>query len=309
MRALCVAVALCAFAHGAWAQPDDAAQANALFLEGRELLTSGKTQAACAKFESSIALDPEAPGVMLNLGLCYERLEKFAASLYWFRKAQVAAAEAALPEYEDEAKRHTVDLAAKVSVVRIDASAAGDNVEVAIDSKVVAATDFARVEVDRGKHVLEAKATKKQTYRHAFTVRGPDAGTLTVPLLKDEPKPTPVVIERPEGPMRAPSNRNRIVLSATLAGVGAGLCIASPLWARKIKRDYDADVLAGRKPSYDGARNKQHVATGMFAAGLVLLAGAGYLYLTMPSGSPVSTVGIAPVIDGEQLGLAISGAL
>ena len=65
---------------------------------------------------------------MLNLGLCYERLERYATSLFWFRKAQVAAAEAHLPAYEDEAKRHTLALSTKVSILKVDASAA-DGVE------------------------------------------------------------------------------------------------------------------------------------------------------------------------------------
>src|SRR5687768_2423974 len=117
MRTFGIAVLVCALAGTAVAQPSDAEQANALFLEGRELLTSKNTKAACEKFEASIALDPESPGVMLNLGLCYELLEKYATSLYWFRKAQSAAAEANLPAYEEEAKRHTVALAAKVPIV------------------------------------------------------------------------------------------------------------------------------------------------------------------------------------------------
>src|SRR5829696_9786868 len=142
MRAIGIAVVVSAAFGTATAQsPGDLERANALFLEGRELLTSHDTQAACDKFEASIALDPAAPGVMLNLGLCYEMLEKYATSLYWFRKAQVAAAEANLPAYEDEAKRHTVALAAKVSIVRLDASAAPADVEILIDGKAITSTD------------------------------------------------------------------------------------------------------------------------------------------------------------------------
>src|SRR6185503_13968636 len=102
MRAIAIAVVVSTALGTAAAQsPDDLERAHALFLEGRKLLTSHDTQAACDKFEASIALDPAAPGVMLNLGLCYELLEKYATSLYWFRRAQVAAAEGNLAAYED----------------------------------------------------------------------------------------------------------------------------------------------------------------------------------------------------------------
>src|SRR3954471_24423933 len=79
-------------------------QADKLFAEGRELLTvKNDAKGACEKFEAAIQLDPTATGTMLNLGLCYETLGKYAKSLYWFRKAQAAAAEARLAEYKDAA--------------------------------------------------------------------------------------------------------------------------------------------------------------------------------------------------------------
>src|SRR6185503_15104741 len=176
MLALAIAGLLCSWLATAAAQsPSDIARANEIFLEGRELLTSKQTAAACEKFEESIALDPTAPGVMLNLGLCYEMLEKYATSLYWFRKAQVAAAEAKLPAYEDEAKRHTLSLASKVQTVKLDVSDAPADVEIRIDSKLIAPTDYARVELDRGTHNLEARASGKQPFKQSFD---DDEGTI-----------------------------------------------------------------------------------------------------------------------------------
>jgi len=306
MRVLAIAGVLCGWLGAAAAQtPDDIARANEIFLEGRELLTSKQTEAACNKFEESIALDPTAPGVMLNLGLCYELLERYATSLYWFRKAQVAAAEAHLPAYEDEAKRHTLSLSTRVSVVKLDASAAPANVEIRIDTKLVAPTDYARVELDRGEHNLEARATGKQPYDHSFDVTSPDAGTITIPKLEDSQQ----VIEGP-GPVEpgTPSNLGRMLLAGGFGVAGLGFCIASPLWARHTKNAYDEAVANGEMPSYSAARAKQHIATGMFVAGLGLIGLGTYIYLTMPSGTQASTA-ITPVIDAHQVGIAISGAL
>lgn len=299
MRTIGIVVLVCTLAGNAAAQsPSDVEQASALFLEGRELLTSNQTRAACEKFEQSIALDPAAPGVMLNLGLCYELLEKYATSLYWFRKAQVAAAEAKLTDYEDEAKRHTISLAAKVSIVRIDSSAA-PGAEVRIDNKLIAPTDYARVEIDRGEHELEARATGKQPFHRSFEVTSTDAGTLTIPTLDDLPRD----IVGP-GPVEPPSTRNRVILAASLGGGGLVLCIVSPLWARKVKSDYDEAAMNAEMPSYDSARTKQHIATGMFVAGLGLIGAGAYLYFTKPTGTVVT-----PVVDTQQVGIAVSGSL
>jgi tetratricopeptide (TPR) repeat protein len=304
MRTIGIAVLVCTWLGNAVAGPSDADQANALFLEGRELLTSHNTKAACEKFEASIALDPEAPGVMLNLGLCYELLEKYATSLYWFRKAQSAAAEAKLPAYEDEAKRHTIGLAAKVPILRLDASAAA-GAEIRIDGKLITPTDYARVEIDRGSHSLEARAAGKQPFRRSFDVEATDAGTISIPALVDEPiKITPT----PGDPIiDTPPSRNRVVLAASLGAGGLALCIISPLWARRTKNAYDEAVANHEMPSYSSARTKQHIATGMFVGGLGLIGAGAYLYFVRPARTP--TTAITPVIDAQQIGLAISGSL
>lgn len=301
MRTIGLAVLVCTCVGIAHAEPSSVEQANTLFLEGRELLTSHNTKAACEKFEASIALDPEAPGVMLNLGLCYELLEKYATSLYWFRKAQVGAAEANLPAYEDEAKRHTVALAAKVPIIRLDASAA-PGAEIRIDGKLITPTDYARVEIDRGSHTLEARATGKQPYKRSFDVGAVDAGTIEIPALVDEPHviaPPPFVPQ-----VDTPTSRRRLVLAASLGGGGVALCIISPLWARHTKTAYDEAVANHEMPSYSSARIKQHIATGLFVGGLGLIGAGAYLYFTKPS-----STAIVPTVDAQQVGIAITGML
>ncbi len=307
MRALGIAVVVCTALGTAAAQsPTDVERANALFLEGRELLTRQDTQAACDKFEASIALDPAAPGVMLNLGLCYELLGKYATSLYWFRKAQVAAAEGKLTAYEDEAKRHTIALAAKVSIVRIDVAAAPVGTEILIDGKLVAPTDYARVEIDRGRHTLEARATGKRSFQRSFEVTSLDAGTLVLPALTDDPRA--IGSPDPDARVDAPSPRRRIVLAAGLAGAGTILAIASPLWARSVKHGYDDAVANMQMPSYAAARTRQHLATGMFVVGAGLVGAGAYLYFTRPRTAAGATA-LVPLVDAHHVGFAIRGSL
>ena len=98
-------------------------RADELFEQGRKLLNAEPSDpaGACAKFNEAIKLDPDAPGTMLNLGLCNEKLHKYQTALYWFRKAQARAAETKppLPDYENAAKEHTFDLAGKVATIKI----------------------------------------------------------------------------------------------------------------------------------------------------------------------------------------------
>src|SRR5262245_44944110 len=103
-------VVACLLASTALADGD----ADRQFAEGRELLAKNDPKAACEKFEAAIKIDPTATGTMLNLGLCYENLKKYATSIFWFRKAQASAAENKLAEYEEAAKKYTVNIAPKV---------------------------------------------------------------------------------------------------------------------------------------------------------------------------------------------------
>lgn len=140
-------------------------------------------------------------------------------------------------------------------------------------------------------------------YTQSFDVTSSDAGTLTIPALEDVPTSTggggSVIVD-------TPPPRSRVILAASLAGGGLALCIISPLWANKVKSDYDEAVKNLMMPDYSAARTKQHIATGMFVAGVGLIGVGAYLYFTKPSATATA---IAPVVDAHTVGIAISGSL
>jgi tetratricopeptide (TPR) repeat protein len=100
--------------------PAERTPAEQLFEEGRLLLDEGKPGEACAKFEASIKLSPDAPGTLLNLGLCNMRLAKTATALYWFRKAQFRAAETGMTDYDVGGFRINLRAGVRDSVRAID---------------------------------------------------------------------------------------------------------------------------------------------------------------------------------------------
>ncbi|HSD88591.1 MAG TPA: hypothetical protein VLB44_13780, partial [Kofleriaceae bacterium] len=146
-------------AQGADDKPGKQKQADELFEQGRKLLNGEPPdpQGACDKFNEAIKIDPEAPGTMLNLGLCNEKLLKYKTALYWFRKAQARAAETNLPDYEKAAKDHTIDLAGKVATIKITfATPPTAQTKVKIDDQEVKPDEYLHAEVDPGHHTLVA---------------------------------------------------------------------------------------------------------------------------------------------------------
>ena len=193
--------------------PDGKQQADKLFEEGRNLAASDQNAAACEKFTAAIKLDPEAPGTMLNLGLCNEKLNKFKTALYWFRRAQARAAEiGGLDDYETAAKEHTFLLKRdKVATIKIAFSTpAPEGTRVKIDGDDVAPTDFLAAEVDPGEHTLVAGAPGKVNVVQKFNVEGRGGQTLTIEFVDGD---NFTVVDRGAG--------RRKVAIITAAGGGA----------------------------------------------------------------------------------------
>src|SRR5690348_16450198 len=96
--------------------PGDSASA---FDAGRKLLAQHRPAEACAAFARAIELEPGNVGVMLNLGLCNEQLDKQATALTWFRRALARASERQLAESSRAAGDKIAALSRTVPTLRI----------------------------------------------------------------------------------------------------------------------------------------------------------------------------------------------
>jgi hypothetical protein len=294
-------------------------QADELFEEGRKLLNAGdqNAEAACAKFDEAIKLDPEAPGTMLNLGLCNEKLNKYKTALYWFRKAQARAAETNLPDYETAAKQHTVDLAGKVATIKIAfTGTAPAGTKVRLDNQEVAPADYLSAEIDQGPHTLVAGAPGYKIYTHEFTVEGRGGETITIELVQGD---NSVVVDPGAGRRKA---------AIITASVGGALLIGSlgvSLFAQSryhrcadngtLKPTSGADARSASCPDDDVEATKyankyQRMAqiwgTSLFVAGTVTVGVAAFLYFTAPDKERLDRTVFIPSIGPDQVGFALS---
>jgi hypothetical protein len=290
-------------------------RADALFEEGRKLLNAGNPAGACAKFDEAIKLEPDAPGTMLNLGLCNEQLNKYRTALFWFRKAQARAFETGLPDYEEAAKQHTADLAGKVATIKLEfASPAPEGTRVRIDGQEVSPAEYLSVEVDPGPHTLVAGAPGHKIFSRDFNVEGRGGQTLTIELVEGD---NSVVVD--------PGSGRRKVAVATVVGGGAlmGASFALTLIAKSaygkcakdgaLKENLTStgcphtDPAAATDYANDQRWRARYVYTPMFAVGALAVAIGAVLYVSAPEKERVDRTVFSPVVGPGQVGFALSG--
>jgi hypothetical protein len=320
---LAIAVLLATSSARAQEVGDRRQRADALFEQGRKLLTEAgddktKLAAACEKFDEAIQLDPIAPGTMLNLGLCNEKLEKYKTALYWFRKAQARAAETNLPDYERAAKEHTVALASKVATIRISfMSTPPAGTRVRIDGDEIAPADYLRAEVDPGTHTLVARAPGHKVYTEEFTVAGRGGQAIIVQLEKGD---SAVLVDRGAG------RRKGAVILAAGGGVLWATSVGMSFWAKGRYDQYAKDGMpitghtdggkfcspTGCTPE-EAAKAANHyqtiarwVATPIFVGGALAIGGAIVLYVTAPDKERVDQTVFTPIVAPDQLGVALT---
>ena len=299
--ALLIACALTAVASADTPQQ----QADKLFAEGRELLMVKKdAKAACEKFEAAISLDATATGTMLNLGLCYETLGKYATSIAWFRKAQSAATEAKLDEYEAAAKEHTRNIAAKVPSLQITVSP--PEAEVRIDGTKIASTEYGKVEVDPGSHEIVGTTKGKKKVVQTIDVPESTSKAIVVAFIEDA---VPVYVDRGKGRRRG---------ALILGGAGVAALAFSGIYSYAQKQNWkDAGNDTVNVPSKtqrdknqdDIATKVQYLGTGAFILGCGAIVAAGVLYFPAPEKEKIADgTAFAPVITRDSFGLAASGS-
>ena len=282
----------------------DKAAAEALFDEGRKLMTSGDYAVACPKLEASQALDPGV-GTMLNLADCYEKSGRTASAWAQFRETSSAAHKAGSLERERVARQREQQLEPKLSYLTI-VTWKGQDVRVARDGiPIDAAVLGTAIPVDPGKHVVSASSSGKRSWSTDVTVGTlSDRVSVSVPILPDEPEQAgPVLAQEAQPPASKTtvadsgsaahdSGSTRRILAIVAAGVGVvGLATgtifgvkAASTWS-DAKASCDPYPYCGEKApklSKDAAESGT-ISTIAFVVGGVGLAAGALLWFMTPA--------------------------
>jgi hypothetical protein len=302
------------------AQSSTSAAAEALFDEGKKLMTAGKQMQACPKFEESQRLDPGS-GTLINLALCYEQTGRTASAWSTYHDAASAAHASGNTERERGALARAQALLPKLSkltiVVPDDARIPGlvvtrDGVEVGTAQWGVP------IPSDEGTHEISAKASGYDDWHAKVAVSG--AGTsasVTVPKLVVTPSVAPKAAPAAASTAATDENANAAqtatesksgglgtqrTLALVSGGVGvAGLVVGSVFGFKAMSNKNEADKTCNGSActSPDGvqAGNDAHSAGTISTIGMVVgaagVAGGLVLWFTAPSGSKAQ-VGISP---------------
>jgi hypothetical protein len=293
------------------------AAAEALFNQGRDLMTAAKFGEACPKFEASQQLDPGL-GTMLNLAECYEKLGRTASAWAEYREAIPLARAAGSQARLDLATQRAQALQGRLSTLTIRASAEGADaqLEVRRDGVALQAAELGSpIPVDPGEHVIEAVAPGKHPWSSKVQVAG-DAAKVSVeiPKLQADSEPAvapaasaPVVTTSPATsapPSDKPASSTQRVTGLVLGGAGVvGLGFgtffglqASSKWsdAKEKCADYPYGCGTDASDLRASARSAGTVSTVAFVAGGALLATGVVLYLTAPSKKESVALGFGP---------------
>jgi serine/threonine-protein kinase len=309
------------FAQGA----TDKAAAEALFIQGRELLAAGKAAEACERFEASNSLD-RGVGVLLHLADCYEQTQRLASAWATFEEVASLANSRGESNRAQIARVRSASLKPRLSFVQFDVANAASGQTLDRNGKPIPQAAWgAPIPVDAGAWTIHASAPARETYTLEVRIELEQPGVkhIAIPaLLPVQPKPTLATdlsaaspdkaSAAPPPPVGNPPDTNgswQEPAAWVLGGVGVAGLIASgvlSILAVSAKRDADANCQrAGdqERCNLNGTKTQNravtfaNVASVTGIAGGVVLAGGIGLYFTAPSlGAPGPNAGNAATL-------------
>lgn len=301
---------------------DQAASAEALFREARELSAQGHYAEACPKFAASQRLDP-GYGTLYNLGECLSHEGKTASAWAAFHEAAALARSTGQAEREAKATRAVTTLEAKLERMTISVSAPPPGLVVKRGGITVDAAAWgSALPVDPGKYVIEASAPGKKPFSIEVSTTGPGKPVLVeIPALAEAPpEPAPITAAPLPIAPAADSGASRRIAAYVTGGVGvAGIVVGAVMGSMARSKWNEAQTQHCRTSTLcdaagvdlvSGAKTEATVATAGFIAGGALIATGVVLFVTALPKSPATTgrLVVSPVLDPTQGGLLLQGS-
>ena len=260
-------------------------QADALFVEGRELLEKGKFPEACAKLARSAELSP-AVGTLTNVGYCNEQIGKFRSAMAAYAEAEALATAVGDQKRAAFAKERfaAVEPRAPKLVLRLTPPEPRD-VTLKRNGVAMPKTDLDRpVAVDPQDYGLEASAPGFVTWKSTVIVRG-DGAMVTVVVPPLEREAAQVVAPARAGAETFTLRRVAAVGLGALSmfALGGGVAVGLAAKSRYDDASSHCDGTgcdATGASIQSGAAAQGNVATALIALGILSGGGAVYLWLT-----------------------------
>ncbi len=175
----------------ALAQTDAKALADSLFGEGRRLMEEGEHEAACGKFEASQKLDPQL-GTLLNLGICFEKVDRIASAWSTFKQLATLAERAGQTKRATYAAQRVELLEGKLSHLTLTVTTSVEGQEVLLDDHVIDPAAYGtKLAVDHGMRSIQVRAPGYVPWASSVNIPPNETIDLVVPALQPEPRPEP----------------------------------------------------------------------------------------------------------------------
>jgi hypothetical protein len=285
--------------------PQDRIVAQALFDDGRELMTQKRYHEACAKFEESNRLDP-AMGTQYNLADCYDFIGRYTRA--WILFVDVAAAARAGGERDREAaaRSRAAKLEPRLTKLRVVVDDPVPGLTVHLGERELPAAQWGTaLPIEGGDYTLRAAAPGYRDWRRVVRVEGQGVTEeANVPELEPAAATAPGAASR--GIDAADVRLAAAIAMGSLAVIGIGVGTGAGIVAIRKKGEADDHCPAPNQCYQEGldlrdqARGAATVSTVSFAMAGSALVGAALLWLTSGDGSdepPTAPSDAAPSVS------------
>jgi hypothetical protein len=290
------------------ARADDIKSADEKFEAARKLETQGDHAGACKLFSESLALNPNAIGTILNVGLCAEHEGRIATAVRYFSDARDRAREQNLAPQLAAAEDHLEKLTPRAPHLAIAFSESYSDGKLLVANKIVSVVSASDILVDPGQVSIVMSAPGRVPYSTTIELAEGQHKALAIPQL---------------GYPVTSCTACRLV-GKSLVGVGAAAFVTGVILGWKSHSDWNRDVAkctANGTGTYvcsqdDFNKVNSDLSLGNagtiigIAGGVLLVGGAALWYFTPERHDEASAgahVSFVPVVTPDQAGLAAVG--
>jgi hypothetical protein len=271
----------------------DPAAAEALFQQGRALVGEGKYAEGCAKLAESQRLDP-ADGTSINLGQCWEKVERFASAWAAYHEGAALADARGERARADFARSRARALEPKLARLRIQVApkARADGLVIKRDAVTVGEAAWGEpLPIDPGASLVEASAPGRRPYTVRIAVTPGTTTTIDIPPLAREQLGAAALPSPKASPLRT------VGIGGAIAGAAAvvtGLALGAVAKSRNDTARADECIVplgctARGASMIDDARSFADASTVLVIAGASVAVLGVVLALVSSSPAPRST--------------------